>query len=132
MKPDFRIVCQARVVISDDFASASAPIRQLLALYIGGMGAKEQNFHKRFIERLGFAEEAQRIQDFWITGRRTDAATAVSDEMVHAVSLVGSKDQIRQRLKVYKAAPISTLCMSRIGSFEDTLRTMEFLANEVL
>ena len=132
MKPGFEIVLQAYSAVSDDFAEASLPVRKQLALYCGGMGAKEQNFHKNFIERIGFAAEANRIQDLWLSGRQADAVNAVTDEMVNEIALVGSKSALRERLKAYKASKITTLGISRGQDFDDTVRKMEFFANEVL
>ena len=132
MKPGFQIVSQAYTAISDDFAAASLPVKKQLALYIGGMGSKDQNFHKNFIERIGFAAEAQQIQDLWLAGRQPEAVGAVTDTMVREMALVGSEGALRERLKAYKASPITTLGLSRGRSFEETVRQMEFFAKELL
>lgn len=132
MKPGFEIIPPVYVAISDDFAAASLPVKRQLALYVGGMGAKEQNFHKNFIERIGFAAEAQRIQDLWLAGRQPEAVQAVSDDMVREVALVGSQSALRERLKAYKSSPITTLAISQGRNFDETTRMMEFFAKELL
>ena len=131
MKPGFQIVPQIYTAISHDFAAASRPVKQQIALYVGGMGAKDQNFHKSFIERMGFAAEAQHIQDLWLAGRQAEAVDAVTDSMVDEIALVGPEERIRERLDAYKASPITTLCISRGRDFEQTVAMMEFFAKAV-
>lgn len=132
MKPGFQIVPQVYAAISHDLTAASRPVKQQLALYIGGMGSKEQNFHKSFIARMGFAAEAEQIQDFWLAGKQAEAVDAVTDKMVDEIALVGPEERIRERLDAYKASPITTLCISRGRDFDHTVAMMEFFAKAVL
>ncbi len=119
------------MALSADRAAALQPLKRNIALYVGGMGSKEENFHKRMVERSGYAEAAQRIQDLWLAGRQPEAVEAVPDELAEAISLVGTPEQLRERLAAWRRSPVTTLMISRSPTFEETVRNMEFLAAEV-
>jgi F420-dependent oxidoreductase-like protein len=108
-KPGFEIACTVQVVINDDVAAALVPIKWALAFYIGGMGAKEHNFHLNLISRMGFEGEAKRVQELFFAGKREEAVAAVPDELADEISLVGSKERIRDRLAAWKASPVTTI-----------------------
>jgi alkanesulfonate monooxygenase SsuD/methylene tetrahydromethanopterin reductase-like flavin-dependent oxidoreductase (luciferase family) len=80
------------------------PVKGHLALYIGGMGARDKNFYNDLAKRLGYEEAAVKIQNLFLDGKKFEAAAAVPDELVDAVHLVGSKDRIRDRLRAWKEA----------------------------
>lgn len=118
----FDIAPTVPVIISDDLEAARNALKPQLALYIGGMGAKGRNFYNDLAVRYGYEEAAAAIQDHYLSGRKMDAINAVPDELVDDVSLVGTVDRIRDRLQLWKEAPITTL---NIGAFDvATLRTM--------
>jgi F420-dependent oxidoreductase-like protein len=131
-KPGFEILGTAAVNIQDDLAQALLPVKQNVALYVGGMGSREENFHKRIVERAGYAEAAQKIQDLWLSGRQKEAVMAVPDELADAISLVGPREHIRDNLRRWTGSPITTLMMPRLPSFEATVQNMEFIASELL
>ena len=83
-----------------------------LALYIGGMGAKNKNFYKEYFDRAGFEEEANKIQELFLAGKQDEAIAAVTDDMVRTVHLVGTKDEIAERFKVWQQSPLTTMLMS--------------------
>ena len=86
---DFEVLAFAPTVISDDIDAAADGFRPYLALYIGGMGAKEMNFHFDVFARMGYEEAATKIQDAYLDGRKDDAAAAVPTAMVEEIALVG-------------------------------------------
>ena len=131
-RPGFEILPTVPVGIDDDAAAAMREVRQTLALYVGGMGSREENFHKRMIERYGYAEAADRIQELWLSGRQKEAVAAVPDELAEAVSLIGTRADVRQKLRAWRASPVTTLLMGCGRTFDDTVRRMEVLAAEVL
>jgi F420-dependent oxidoreductase-like protein len=92
------------VSMNDDLEEARHPIKQNLALYIGGMGARERNFYNDYAKRLGYAAAAAQIQDAFLAGRREEAVAAVPDELVDEIALVGPADRIRARLEAWKVA----------------------------
>jgi F420-dependent oxidoreductase-like protein len=101
---NFDVMTSCTVIISDDVQKAMAPVKANMALYIGGMGAREKNFYNDYAKRLGFEEAAVKIQDLFLSGQRSEAVAAVPDELVDAVHLVGPKDKIRDRLQAWKEA----------------------------
>ncbi|MEC9347271.1 MAG: LLM class F420-dependent oxidoreductase [Pseudomonadota bacterium] len=112
MKPGFEIAYPMKMLITDDIEGGWTKVKQNLALYIGGMGAKDRNFHNELIVRLGFADAAKTIQDHYLAGRRAEAVAAVPDELVDEVALVGPKDRIRQLLAAWQDSPVTTLLVS--------------------
>jgi alkanesulfonate monooxygenase SsuD/methylene tetrahydromethanopterin reductase-like flavin-dependent oxidoreductase (luciferase family) len=81
----------------------------MLGFYIGGMGAKQRNFHKELMARMGFEAEAEKIQDLFFEGKRAEAIAAVPDQFADEISLVGPIERIRDRLQAWKATPVKTL-----------------------
>jgi alkanesulfonate monooxygenase SsuD/methylene tetrahydromethanopterin reductase-like flavin-dependent oxidoreductase (luciferase family) len=73
------------------------------------MGAKGKNFYNALVRRYGWEEEAERIQELYLGGKQREAIAAVPDELVDAVSLVGPKERIRERLEAWKRTPVTTL-----------------------
>ena len=94
---DFDVAPFITVSIGDDVEKCMMPIKANLALYIGGMGARDRNFYNDYAKRLGFEEAAVKIQDHFLAGRRDEAVAAVPDELVDAVHLVGPKERVRER-----------------------------------
>jgi F420-dependent oxidoreductase-like protein len=105
----FQIACPVTVVLADDVAAALNFVRWTLAFYIGGMGAPDVNFHLNVIGRMGFAEDAARVQRLFIEGRREEAAAAVPDELADEISLVGPASRIRERLRAWVSSPVTQL-----------------------
>jgi F420-dependent oxidoreductase-like protein len=92
------------ISMGDDLEEARLPIKQNLALYIGGMGARDKNFYNDYAKRLGYEAAAIRIQDAFLAGRKAEATAAVPDALVDEIALVGSADRIRDRLQAWKDA----------------------------
>jgi alkanesulfonate monooxygenase SsuD/methylene tetrahydromethanopterin reductase-like flavin-dependent oxidoreductase (luciferase family) len=92
------------VIVSDDVESARMPVKMGLALYIGGMGARDKNFYNDYAKRLGYEEAAVKIQDLYLAGKKQEAVAAVPDGLVDDVHLVGPADRIRERLGAWKEA----------------------------
>jgi F420-dependent oxidoreductase-like protein len=110
-KDDFEVVALANINITDDVAAALEPVKMMLAFYIGGMGAKGQNFHTELMARMGFEEEAFKIQDLFFENRRDEAIALVPDQFADEISLVGPPGRIKERLEVWKSSPVTTLTM---------------------
>jgi len=108
--PDgFEIAVNVSVVLDDDVSNALWPIKATLGFYIGGMGAKSRNFHTELMARMGFEDEAYKIQDLFFEGKRDEAIMAVPDAFADEISLVGPKERIAERLDVWRATPVTTL-----------------------
>jgi F420-dependent oxidoreductase-like protein len=111
---DFDIAANCAVVVTDDAATAVTAMKPSLAFYIGGMGAKDMNFHKDVFARMGYEAEVGTIQDLFFEGRRDEAVAAVPDQLVRDISLIGPLAQIRDELAGWEEAGVTTLVvMSR-------------------
>ena len=108
----FDIASTVTVNINDDLDAALAPVKQQVGFYAGGMGAKTYNLHKNHISRLGFADAAEEIQNLFMSGERRQAFDAVPDALADEISLCGSKDRIRERIKDWEASPVTSLLVS--------------------
>src|SRR5215213_5469216 len=108
----FDIAPTVNVLITDDLASGRDAMRPYLALYIGGMGSREQNFYNRLAVRYGFADAAKTVQDLYLEGKREEAGAALPDELIDLVTLCGPKDHVRERLAVYRDAGVGTLMIT--------------------
>lgn len=108
---DFEVTAMATVNVTDDVEGALAQTKAMLAFYIGGMGAKGKNFHTDLMARMGHEEEAHRIQDLFLEGRRDEAIDLVPTEFADEISLVGPKERIAQRLEAWRDSPVTTLAM---------------------
>ena len=116
--PDFDIVAGVQVNVNEDVEAALTPVKMMLGFYIGGMGAKGQNYHTRLMGRFGYEEEALRIQEAFLAGRRDEAVALVPDEFADAISLCGPPERIRDRLAAWEESPVSTLLVYSPGSDE--------------
>jgi len=122
VKPGFEIAVNVFVNVNDDVSEALWPVKATLGFYIGGMGAKTKNFHTELMARMGFEEEAHRIQDLFFEGKRDEAILAVPDAFADEISLVGPKERIAERLEVWQATPVTTMLIG--GSDEPTMRLL--------
>lgn len=100
----FDVAPFVRVALGEDLDASRRHIKEFLALYIGGMGARGKNFYNDYAKRLGFEDAAVKIQDLFLSGRKDEAMAAVPKELIDACHLVGSKDRIKDRLSRWKEA----------------------------
>jgi F420-dependent oxidoreductase-like protein len=122
VKPGFEIAVNVFVNVNADVSEALWPVKATLGFYIGGMGAKTKNFHTELMARMGFEEEAHRIQDLFLEGKRDEAILAVPDAFADEISLVGPKERIAERLDAWRATPVTTMLIG--GSDEPTMRLL--------
>ena len=126
-KADFEVTQGVVVNITDDVDQGLLPVKHMLALYVGGMGAKDRNFHKELIGRMGFEEDAEKIQELYLAGKKQEAAMAVPDALADEISLVGPVDKIRDRLLAWDETPVTSINVSARSTAE-----LETLAKLVL
>ncbi len=93
----FDIAPTVNVFITDDLQGARDAMRPFIALYVGGMGSRKQNFYNNLVCRYGFEAEAKTIQDLYLEGKREEAMAAIPDALIDTVSLCGPKDVVRER-----------------------------------
>lgn len=123
---DFDVAPFVTCVVGDDLEACRKPIKQNLALYIGGMGGRGKNFYNDYAKRLGYEAAAVKIQDLYLAGKKAEAEAAVPDQLVDDIALIGSKARIRDRLEAWKSSPVHTLL---IGAKQpEALRALAELA----
>jgi F420-dependent oxidoreductase-like protein len=109
---DFRICPTVNVLISDDIDSARNAMRPMLALYVGGMGSREQNFYNRLVSTYGFEKEAREVQDLYLSGQKSEAMMALPEALIDAVCIAGPRERARQRIRAFREAGVETLIVS--------------------
>jgi F420-dependent oxidoreductase-like protein len=114
----FRVVCPVTVVVNDDVAAALEAVKWTLAFYIGGMGAKNLNFHLNVIGRMGFEEEAAVVQKHFLDGDREAAMRAVPDALADGIALCGPLARIRERLELWRSSPVTTMLVGGVRNPE--------------
>lgn len=124
----FDVVPSVPVVVGDDVAACADLVRWYTALYVGGMGSREQNFYHRLATRMGYADAAGRVQDLYLAGRHREAAAAVPTEFIDRTSLLGGEDRIADRMRAYADVGVTTLSVSLFAADVEsgvaTLRTV--------
>lgn len=105
----FEIAVQLPVIPHPDVEKAADMVRPMIALYVGGMGAKGANFHRDAIDRLGYAEACDRIQELYLAGRKDEAIAAVPTRLVEEIALVGPPEKIRDELQAWEESVVTTM-----------------------
>ena len=112
---ELEIYAGPALAIGDDVDHMLEWIKPHLALYIGGMGARGKNFYNDLACRYGYEAEAKTIQDLYLDGKKQEAAAAVPDELVRAISLIGPEGYVRERVAAFKEAGATTLTVNAIA-----------------
>ena len=106
---DFDLAPFVTCVVGNDLEKCRLPVKENLALYIGGMGARNANFYNDYTKRMGYEEAAKQIQDLYLSGKKAEAVALVPDKLVDEVALVGTRERISDRLQAWKASPATSL-----------------------
>ena len=128
-KEEFEICAMVNMNVNDNLADALLPVKYMLALYLGGMGAKSENFHKNLMTRMGYGDEVQKVQDIFFEKGQHEAAMAVPDRLADEISLCGPADRIKERIQDWKKSSVTTLMIgvSPFGN-EVTRQNMRILS----
>jgi F420-dependent oxidoreductase-like protein len=125
----FEIAPTVNVYVTEDRAAARDAMRPYLALYVGGMGSRRQNFYNELVRRYGFEDAARTVQDLYLEGRKDEAAAALPAELIDAVSLCGPPDVVRERLALFRDAGVGTLIVSPMAwSFAERREQLRLVA----
>jgi alkanesulfonate monooxygenase SsuD/methylene tetrahydromethanopterin reductase-like flavin-dependent oxidoreductase (luciferase family) len=108
------------LIVTDDVEAAADAVRPMYALYFGGMGAKRANFHADVPIRMGYGDDVRKIQELYLAGHKAQAAAAVPTQLIEELTLIGSKERIRDGLAAWRESIATTLL---IGGDPATLRT---------
>lgn len=111
-RPGFEIANTVSIVVTDDVKAGIARIKPSYGFYVGGMGARDRNFHKELMGRMGFESEAQKIQDLFFAGKREEATAAVPDAFVDELNLIGPRERIRERLQAWESSAVTMLLIA--------------------
>ena len=130
---DVAVAPLVNVVITDDVDAGRDVLRPFLALYVGGMGSREQNFYTRLMCDYGFEANALEVQELYLSGHRSEAAAALSPKLIDAVSVVGPLGAARERLAQFRAAGVDTLICASVGELplERRCEQLRLLAHAV-
>src|SRR5687767_1939394 len=125
----FDVAPTVQTLISDDLDAARDAMRPYLALYVGGMGSRKQNFYNSLVQRYGFEDAARRVQDLYLDGHKEEAAAALPGELIDAVSLCGPRDVVRERIAMFRDAGVGTLIVSPMAwTFEERRAQLQHVA----
>ncbi|MGW4502773.1 LLM class F420-dependent oxidoreductase [Micromonospora sp. NPDC004336] len=125
----FDVVPSVPVVVGDDVATCAELVRWYAALYVGGMGSRQQNFYNQLATRMGYGDAAREVQDLYLAKRQRDAAAAVPLEFIDRTSLLGPKERIAERMREYAAAGVTTLSVTLfVGDRESGVQTLRTVA----
>jgi alkanesulfonate monooxygenase SsuD/methylene tetrahydromethanopterin reductase-like flavin-dependent oxidoreductase (luciferase family) len=117
---DFEVAATVPLIVTDDVESAADALRPMYALYFGGMGARNVNFHANVAIRMGYEANVQKIQDLYLNGHKEEAAAAVPTRLIEQLTLIGPRDKIRHDLEAWRESIVTTLL---IGGDAATIRT---------
>lgn len=119
------VVAGGMAAIGEDVEELRDFGRPYVALYVGGMGSKEENFYNDLFCRYGFEQEANEIQNLYLDGKKEEAQAKVPDEFLEATNLIGPESYVRERLQAYKESGVTILDVIPLGdSLEDRARTL--------
>ena len=119
------VVAGGTVALCDDASAAKLRdlARPMTALYVGGMGAKGRNFYNNVFRRYGYEQEAEQIQELYLSGKKDEATALVPDDFLEGTALVGDEGRVRERIQAYKAAGVTRLSVNPVG--DDPLKLIE-------
>ncbi len=127
-KPGFEIPALVNVNVTDDVEAGLFPVKAMLGFYIGGMGAKGQNYHTKLMQRMGYEEEALRVQELFFAGDREGAIKAVPDAFADEISLIGPPARIKERLELWRKSPVTSFLVG--GRDPESLRQIVDLVRD--
>ncbi|MFJ7056500.1 LLM class F420-dependent oxidoreductase [Streptomyces griseobrunneus] len=127
LREGFMVAPMARAHVCDDVAEGLLPVKAMLGFYIGGMGHAARNFHADLMARMGFEEEARRIQELFLQGRKEEAVHAVPDVFADEISLIGPRARIAEKLAEWRKGPVTDLLVT--APDPHTLRVLAELNN---
>jgi F420-dependent oxidoreductase-like protein len=131
-REDFAVSPSVQVAIDGDLDAARGLVKAGLLLYLGGMGSKKTNFYADLTRRFGFAEVADEVQSLYLDGKREEAYAAIPDELVDATAMIGTEDEVAERIKRFADAGVDRMIVSPMhGNHDENVRCLEKLAGMV-
>jgi F420-dependent oxidoreductase-like protein len=131
-REDFAVSPSVQVAIDGDLDAARGLVKAGLLLYLGGMGSKKTNFYADLTRRFGFAEVADEVQSLYLDGKREEAYAAIPDELVDATAMIGTEDEVADRVQRFADAGVDRMIVSPMhGNHDENVRCLEKLAGMV-
>ena len=115
----------------DDVRNLRELIRPMVALYVGGMGAKGKNFYNSVVQRYGYEAEAAEIQDLYLAGHKKEAAAKIPDVLLDSLSLCGPKSYVAERLAAYAEAGVTHMQITPVPTGDQSIGDLVSLAKEM-
>jgi F420-dependent oxidoreductase-like protein len=109
---DFEVAATVPLIVTDDIEAAADALRPMYALYFGGMGARNANFHANVAIRMGYEAEVHKIQDLYLNGHKEEAAAAVPTRLIEQLTLIGPAEKIRHDLEPWRESIVTTLLIA--------------------
>jgi len=125
-REDFEIVASVPIIITDDIEGAANAMRPMYALYFGGMGARNRNFHADVARRMGYDDDVDRIQELYLAGKKDEAAAAIPRKLIEQLTLIGPREKVLDDLAKWKESQVTTLLVQ--GSHPEMLEDLAHLA----
>src|SRR3954451_9787858 len=113
---DFEVCASVPVIIDDDVERAADALRPMYALYFGGMGARNRNFHADVPRRMGYEDVVEKVQDAYLDGRKDEAAGLIPTELIEKLALIGPPDKVRHDAEAWRESLVTTLLVSGDGA----------------
>jgi F420-dependent oxidoreductase-like protein len=126
-RDDFEIVASVPLIVTDDIESAVDAVRPMYALYFGGMGARDRNFHADVARRMGYESDVDTIQDLYLSGKKDEAAAAIPAKLIQQLTLIGPVEKIREDLQPWRESQVTTLLVQ--GGHPGNLELLASLAD---
>lgn len=124
-RADFEVCPTAQIIVTDDRSAALAMMKPVLALYMGGMGAEDTNFHADLYRRAGYADVVDNVTRLFRSGRKDEAATVIPDELVDDAAIVGDADYVRAQIKLWEQSGVTMMVVA--GHSGDHIRQLSEL-----
>jgi len=120
-RDDFEVVASVPIVVTEDRDATIDAMRPMYALYFGGMGSRDKNFHADVARRMGYESEVDAIQDLYLAGKKDEAAAAIPSRLIEQLTLIGPREKILHDLEPWKASQVTTLLVqgAHPGMLED-------------
>jgi F420-dependent oxidoreductase-like protein len=131
-REDLAVSPSVQVAIDGDLEAARGIVKAGLLLYLGGMGSRKTNFYVDLTHRFGFGEAADEVQSLFLDGKREEAYAAIPDELVDATAMIGSEDEVAERVRRFTEAGVDRMIVSPVQATPgERLHTLERLADLV-
>jgi F420-dependent oxidoreductase-like protein len=111
-RENFEICATANIVITEDRPAAFAAMKPYLALYMGGMGSEDTNFHAEVYRRMGYGDVVDEVTELFRSDRKDEAAKVIPDEVVDDAAIVGDKTSVREQITVWEDSGVTTMVVS--------------------